>query len=140
MPSESSLPLILIADDNTDDLFFLRRRLDRIGVKNPVVTFSDGDRLSSFLRAMNVQRSREESLRVGVLFLDLELPNNAAFETLKWIQADNGMRQLHVVVLAEGDMGPRIRRAMELGVMHFIGKRPTVDAVAKAVRVALPPG
>lgn len=129
MASETSLPLILIADDHTDDLFFLRRRLERIGIKNPVVTFSDGDRLTAFLRAMNVRGTQEQSLRPAVLFLDLDLPSGAAFDALKWLRGDGGMRDLHVVVLADNDTGPRIRRAMDLGVVHFISKRASTEAV-----------
>ncbi len=136
MPSESSLPLILIADDHTDDLFFLRRRLDRSAVKNPVVTFSDGERLTAFLRAMNVRGTREKSLQPAVLFLDLDLPSDAAFNTLKWLRGDGGISDLQVVVLTDVEAGPAIRRAMELGAIHFIRKRPTLDAVEKVLRSA----
>lgn len=136
MASDTALPLILIADDHTEDLFFLRRRLDRVGIKNPVVTFSDGDRLTAFLRAMNVRGTHEKSLRPAVLFLSLDLPSGAAFEALKWVRSDGGMRDLQVVVLADANTGPRIRRAMELGVVHFIGRRASVEAVEKIAHAA----
>lgn len=136
MASENSLPFVLIAGDKTEDLFFLRRRLDRIGIKNPVVTFGDGDRLIAFLRAMNVRGTREKSLRPAVLFVDLDLPNSAAFDTLKWIQSDSRMNGMQIVVLADGGASPRLNRAMQLGVVHFIGKRPTVEAVEKIAMAA----
>jgi len=136
MASETSLPIILIAHDHTDDLFFLRRRLDQIAIKNPIVTFSDGDRLLAFLRAMNVRGTREISLRPGALFLDLDLPGEAAFDALKWLSGDGAIKGLQVVVLSDADNGPRLRRAKDLGVVHFLGKRPTPDAVEKIARAA----
>lgn len=138
MPDTTSLPLILIADDHTEDLFHLRRRLDAVKTRNPIVTFSDGDRLISFLRAMCVRGTREKSLRPGLLFLDLDLPRGASFEALQWLRENRLLGAVHTVVLTNQIEGPRIARAMELGVVHFLGKRPGTAAVAahlKAIRI-----
>ncbi len=137
MPDFASLPVILIADDHTEDLFHLRRRLDAAKSRNPIVTFNDGDRLISFLRATCVRGTREKSLRPGLLFLDLDLPRGASFEALQWLHENRLLETLRTVVLTNQIDGPRITRAMELGVVHFLGKHPTTATVAahlKAIR------
>src|SRR4051812_9907637 len=130
MPDSTPLPVILIADDHTDDLCHLRRRLDAAKIKNPVVTFSDGDRLISFLRATCVRGTREKSLRPGLLFLDLDLPRGASFEALQWLRENRLLDTTRTVVMTNQTGGPRVARALGLGVVHFLGKRPTTATVA----------
>jgi CheY-like chemotaxis protein len=131
-----SLPVILIADDHTENLHHLRRRLDAAKIRNPVVTFSDGERLSSFLRATCVRGTREKSLQPAVLFLDLDLPRGASFEVLQVLQEHRELRSLHTVALTNQTDGPRVARAVQLGVSHFLGKRPTTATVAAHVKRA----
>jgi DNA-binding NarL/FixJ family response regulator len=111
--------------------------LDAANIKNPVVTFSDGEQLTSFLRATCVRGTRERSLEPGILFLDLDLPRGASFAVLEWLRDNRSVRQLRIVALSDTVESPRILRALDLGVSHFLGKRPTTSAVATHVKQAL---
>jgi CheY-like chemotaxis protein len=137
MPSPRALPLILIADDDVGELFVLRRCLEKAGVKNPVVTFSDADRLISFLRATNLRDTVEPSLRPAALFLDAKLRRSGTTQVLEWLKATPAMRRLSIIVTADEWSAPeRAKFAASFGVRHFATKCPTASELQAIARHA----
>ena len=51
MAAKTSPSIILVAEDDADDLYLLRRLLSKAGSRNPVVSCRNGDEVVSFLRA-----------------------------------------------------------------------------------------
>ena len=70
-----SRPVFLV-DDNPDDLFILRQRLLRGGVKNKIVSCDDGeDAMAELKRVMAAGTPLP-----CVIFLDLRMPRCGGFE------------------------------------------------------------
>lgn len=130
----SALPPILVADDDANDLFLIRRRLDKAGVKHPIVTFSGGEELVSFLRASCVLGARENGLRPGLLFVDVRMPGMGGFDVLRWVRRQKALKELPIVVLSSSDEPKDIARALELGATEYYTKLPSVEEMAKLVQ------
>jgi two-component system, response regulator len=129
--------LILIAEDDADDLFLLRRRLEKLRVRQPVVTFTNGADLVTFLRAS--AGAANNPLRAALLFLDLNMPKLDGFEALSWIRQQPLLADLNVVVLSGGAEPSDLARAKALGVKHSLMKFPDLTVLAEIIG-ELPPG
>ena len=126
------------AEDDPNDLFLVRRFLAQAGVKNPIVTFADGEEAIAFLRGTCAAGPREKALRPCVLFLDIKMPKLDGFDVLRWIRKQPALKELPVVVLSGSDEPSDIKRAKELGAMRFLTKYPAAavfaEVIAKAMR------
>ncbi|MES2697549.1 MAG: response regulator [Verrucomicrobiota bacterium] len=138
MNPTSSLSPILVADDDLNDLFLLRRRLDKAGVKHPVVTFSNGEELVSFLRASAIKGEGLSGVKPCLIFLDLKMPRRDGFEVLSWARAQHALKNLPIVVLSGSDLQRDLDRARELGATDYLVKPPEVAMLAKLIRDWVP--
>lgn len=114
--------LILIAEDNEDHVFFLRRALNKGAVLNPVFVVKDGDEAIAYLAGAGKYADRYEYPLPALLLLDLKMPGRDGFEVLEWIRQQPGLRRLRVVVLTTSDNPNDVNRAYELGANSFIVK------------------
>ncbi len=60
---------ILVAEDNPDDLFFLRHALKRLSVANPLLAFENGQAAIAYLDA---QTSKADGELPRLMFLDIK--------------------------------------------------------------------
>jgi two-component system response regulator len=129
MAVAQALDVILVADDNPDDLYLLRRLLSKAGVKNPVVSLRDGNEVVSFLKP--VATAGESGVRPWVVFLDIKMPKLDGFETLRWIRKQEALKALPVFVLSGSDEPRDVRRATELGATRYVVKHPPAEVFAR---------
>ena len=54
---------VLVADDDPDDTYFIRRLIKRTGVKNPVKVFDDGTEVVNYLGARAAAASQHRHTR-----------------------------------------------------------------------------
>lgn len=132
MTSTTALPPILVADDDSNDLFLLRRRLDKAGVRHPIVTFANGEDIVAFLRAGIAGGSA--GLMPCLVFLDIKMPRRDGFEVLGWLREQKWLKELPVVVLSGSDLPQDKQRARELGATDYIVKLPSAETLGQLVR------
>jgi CheY-like chemotaxis protein len=121
--------VILIADDDADDLFLVRRLIAKAGIKNPLVSCPDGDEVLAFLRPAATASSK--AIKPLVVFLDIKMPKLNGFEVLRWIRKQAAFKLLPVVMLSGSDEPRDIKRAAELGATRYLIKHPTAEEFAK---------
>src|SRR5687767_15356414 len=114
--------LILIAEDNEDHVFLLKRALHKGAVLNPVFVVNDGQDAIDYLRGDGKYADRYEYPLPSLLLLDLKMPQKNGFEVLEWIRQQPGLRRLRVVVLTTSDERGDIDHAYELGANSFMVK------------------
>ena len=129
MAAKPSPNVILVAEDDSDDLYLLRRLLNKAGVKNPVISCCNGDEVISFLRA--VATNSEKAVRPCLVFLDIKMPKLDGFEVLRWIRKQTTLRTLPVVMLSGSDEPQDIARATQLGATRYLIKHPSPDVIAE---------
>ena len=121
--------VILIADDDADDLFLMRRLLAKAGIRNPLVSCPDGDEVLAFLRPAAAGNAK--AIQPLVVFLDIKMPKLNGFEVLRWIRKQAAFKSLPVVMLSGSDEPRDIKRATELGATRYLIKHPPPEEFAQ---------
>jgi CheY-like chemotaxis protein len=129
MAAAPTLGVILVADDDADDLFLLRRMLAKAGIKNPVVSLRDGDEVVSFLRP--VVSAGNKGVQPCLVFLDIKMPRLDGFEVLRWIRKQSALKALPVIMLSGSDEPRDHKRASELGATRYVVKHPKPEVFAQ---------
>jgi CheY-like chemotaxis protein len=135
MTTDVPLSPILVADDNSTDLFFLQHRLNSAGVTHALQHVEDG---AEAIRVLEEMRSAPAgSPRPWLLFLDLKMPRVDGFEVLDWIRRHDLSEQITVAVLSTSDEPQDIERAYRLGAHRFLVKYPRPSELSEVVAFAL---
>ena len=130
------LPPILIADDDADDQFLLRRALQKANVANPIVTFNDGDDLLQFLNDSHAE-SDGHGAPPCLLFLDLNMPRMTGFDVLANLARARLGRRLKTVVVSSSSREEDAERAKRLGASEYLIKFPAPQTFGRIVAEAL---
>src|SRR3954469_1620580 len=133
-----SFPLrpVIIIDDEPDDLFLLRRMLEKGGVKNPVITFLDSEDVRTFFAAIAIVIRKVPDFAPCVLFTDLKMPKIDGFELLAWLRKQKAFRDLTIVVMSSSDRPEDVTRAEKLGADHYLLKYPGPEMIAEIIAAA----
>ena len=126
------LPPVLVVDDSPDDIFFIRRLLDKAGLRHPVITFLDSGDALNFLRAV-ADTAEATMLCPCLMFLDIKMPNVHGFVLLKWVRRQTSLDKMRVVMLSGSDEPKDHERAEKLGADEYLVKFPRVEEFARII-------
>jgi CheY-like chemotaxis protein len=128
---------VLLADDDSNDIFFLRRAFQRAGLANTVMDVSDGEKAIEYLGGQNCYSDRTRYPLPALLLLDLKMPKINGFEVLEWIRTRDDLRDLKVVVLSSSGLPDDMQKARELGAHDYrVKPADQEDTVAMIKEVA----
>ena len=91
---------ILVADDDQNDVFFLRRAFQKSGVSHAVMHVSDGQQAIDYLLGEADYRDRIRYPVPVLVLLDLKMPKVDGFDVLAWLKTRPELVGLPVVVLS----------------------------------------
>ncbi len=132
-PFEINQP-ILIADDDDNDVFLLKRVLKEARVMNPVHVVRDGEQAIRYLGAKGIYTDREQYPFPVLMFLNLQMPRKNGAEVLAWLQNQNDLPALKIIV-SSGQTDPRlIKQAINLGAQSFLRKPPEKEKLLEIFR------
>src|SRR2546422_10918571 len=103
VPSEESAPhehsgrCILVAEDDADDLFLLRRASRKAGLLHRVMYVADGVMAVGYLSGSPPFDDRVRYPFPDLLLLDLKMPKMNGLEVLAWLKERPDMNVLPVV-------------------------------------------
>jgi CheY-like chemotaxis protein len=121
---------VLLAEDNDDDVFILRRAVKQAGVNNPLHVVVDGQETLDYLSGAGKFADRAAYPLPHVLLLDLKLPLRPGLEILAWIRGQPALRSLTVVVLTSSAEQRDLKGARELGARFYLVKPPKPKTLA----------
>lgn len=134
-PTPHLRPVIII-DDEPDDLFLLRRLIEKGGVQNPVITFLDSEDVRTFFAATAIIQKKLPEFAPCVLFTDLKMPKTDGFELLGWLRKQPEFDRLTIVVMSSSDHPGDVARAQSLGADHYLLKYPGPERIAEVIAAA----
>ena len=138
MPSTpaSARPLLLV-DDSADDLVFIRRRLDKAGIRRPVLTFLSSEDALAHLKSLARSKRTPAELFPSIVFLDIKMPRLDGFDILRHIRAEKAFTYLKVAMLSGSDEPRDREQAAKLGADYYLVKFPAIDELARIVASAV---
>lgn len=136
--ADDELPSILVADDDPDDRFFIRRFISKTGAKNPVREFDDGTELVNYLGGLIAAGTESHHRAPRLLFLDLNMAGLGGFGFLEWARQQKRTLPLTMVVLSNSVEPGDVTRAMELGAHRYLVKYPSLQTFTTIVRSVYP--
>lgn len=125
--SMSGYSTILVADDDQNDVFFLRRAFQKSGVSHALVHVPDGQEAIDYLRGEANYGDRSRYPLPGLLLLDLKMPKVDGFDVLAWLKTRPDLEDLPVVVLSSSSREDDIQRARALGADDYRVKPADFD-------------
>jgi CheY-like chemotaxis protein len=122
---------ILLAEDETNDVFFMQRCFEKARLLNPLQVVNDGVQAMAYLKGEGEYADREKFPFPILMLLDLRMPRKSGFEVLEWRASQPGLKRLPTVVLTSSKEGPDINRAYDLGANSYLVKPPQPEALAE---------
>jgi CheY-like chemotaxis protein len=119
--------LILYAEDEENDVFFLKRAFRQAQIEHPIFAVSDGQKAMDYCSGVGEFADRTKHPLPRLLLLDLNMPRKSGFEVLKWIRSDSQISNLPVIVLTSSLQEADIDRAYTNGANAYVVKPTSTD-------------
>src|SRR3989339_1568731 len=94
--------IILIAEDDEGHFSLINRNLQRSGLANPVIRFSDGQQTIDYLFRQG-NGPRREFNKEYILILDIRMPKIDGIEVLERIKRDEELKKIPVIMMTTTD-------------------------------------
>lgn len=130
------LPPILVVDDETDDVFILKRLLGKVGVQNSLVTFEDSLAAIDYLEIESTKPGT--SYIPWIVFTDLHMPAVNGVELTRRIRANAALAGVTIIMVTSSQNPADHAAARDAGADEYIAKYPTVAALKQLVQRYLP--
>jgi CheY-like chemotaxis protein len=125
---------ILLAEDDVNDVFFMRRALQKAEIGYPLQVVTDGQQAVDYLGGQAQFSDREQFPLPSIILLDLKMPFLDGFEVLSWLGSQTSLKNIPVVVLTSSAEERDRRKAAELGAKAYFVKPPKADTLKELMR------
>lgn len=115
---DTSLPPVLIADDDAEAPTMFVRFFRKMRLANPVDVARDGEEATGYLAGVAAGHRR----RPVVVLLDLRMPKKTGLEVLEWVRSNPPVADVPVVMLTGSAEMEEVSRCYELGVASYLVK------------------
>lgn len=122
--------IILVADDDENDVFFLRRAFAKSGLPHTIIHVSDGQKCIEYLLGSGPYADRKANPFPDLLLLDLKMPRTDGFDVLAALKSLPEI-DLPVVVLSTSALTVDIQTAKKLGAREYVVKPVDQDEMVK---------
>ncbi len=122
---------ILVAEDDANDIFLMRRAFERAGVQNPVAFVRSGSEAIDYLSGAGAYAQREQHPLPGLFLLDLRMPGVDGFDVLAWLRTQHQFDTLPVVVFTSSKLQTDIDRSRDMGVYDYRVKPSTFQDLVR---------
>lgn len=112
---------ILIAEDDDGHAELIREALEESGVSCPIVRFSNGEEVWSFLSEKGIKELENDEMAY-LLLLDINMPRMNGTEVLRKIKQHEQLKNIPVIMLTTTDDPREVEQCYELGCNVYITK------------------
>ena len=116
------LPVILLAEDNEDDVFFFNRSLGRIGVTNPVQVVHNGEEALAYLKGLVFTQIGQKYPMPSLCVFDIKMPRLTGLEVLQQLRNDPAFDDLSIIVWSTSTYSKEQDLANQLGAKAYLVK------------------
>jgi CheY-like chemotaxis protein len=124
--------VILVADDDENDVFFLRRAFAKSGLLHTLIHVSDGQKAIEYLLGEGIYADRKSNPVPDLLLLDVKMPKRDGFDVLATLQSLPQF-ELPAVVFSTSALTVDVQMAKKLGAVDYVTKPVDQDEMLKVV-------
>ncbi|MHC1764100.1 MAG: response regulator [Verrucomicrobiia bacterium] len=114
--------VILIAEDDENDVFLIKRAFSQAQFDNPLQVVQNGEEAIAYLKGNPPFQDREKYPTPALLLLDLKMPRKDGFDVLTWVRDHPEFNSLSIVVLTSSQESRDVNRAYALGASSYLVK------------------
>lgn len=126
--------VILLAEDDPNDVFFLRRAFQKAAVKCRILDVSNGQEAIRYLEGAAPYDNRTNFPFPDLLLLDLKMPLMNGFDVLEWLRKQPFLAELPAVVLSSSANEEDVTRARALGARDYRVKPNDLNQLTQLAR------
>ncbi len=132
----SNLSPVLLAEDNANDVFLVRRAFEETNARNPVHAVGDGDQAIQYLAGQGRYADRAAYPFPALFLLDLKMPVKDGLDVLRWLHEHPDIPgKLPVVVLSSTEMPTETQIAYAMDIQACIVKPLTYPELREKIRI-----
>jgi CheY-like chemotaxis protein len=124
---------ILVVEDDPGHARLIEKNLSRVGLRNPIQRFADGQEILDFLFQGGSGRQREKDASY-LLLLDIRMPKVDGVQVLQQIKKDPELKTIPVIMLTTTEDPREVQRCHSLGCSNYIVKPVDYDKFADAIK------
>ena len=134
MSDSTTLPQILLVENNQHDILLILRAFQRAGVNCRIQAVTSGMDAVAYLQGTPPYGDREKYPLPALVLLDIKMPGMDGFEVLRWIRRQFEFFHLCVVMLTASDHISDANQAYHLGANSFLVKPLDFENAAELAR------
>jgi CheY-like chemotaxis protein len=132
----SNLSPVLLAEDNANDVFLVRRAFQESKAPNPVHDVGNGDEAIQYLAGEGKYGNRAAFPFPALFLLDLKMPVKDGLEVLRWLHDHPDIpRKLPVVVLSSTELPTETQMAYAMDIQACIVKPLSYPELREKIRI-----
>lgn len=119
---------VLVVEDTEEHALLIRRDLEEGVIKHRLFLARDGQEALDFLFNRADFANPDKFPRPDIILLDLRLPRISGIEVLETISAEEGLKDIPVIVLTASDQQGDILKSIQAGARGYVLKSGTIAA------------
>src|SRR5687768_11684350 len=129
-----SSEVILYAEDEESDAFFVQRAFAQAGITQRLVIVPNGQAAIDYLAGKSAYADRTKHPLPSLVLLDLNMPGLSGLDVLKWIRMTPTVCTLVVVMLTSSNQDTDVHRAYQQGANGYLVKPGDIDSILTMAR------
>ena len=121
------LSSVLLVDDDSNDVFFMKRAFKEVNISTPLMVAQDGQEAIEYLSGAGRFADRLLHPLPCFLILDLKMPRKTGLDVLKWLREQPVFRCLPVMIFSSSAHRYDVERAYQFGANSFVVKPGSVE-------------
>jgi CheY-like chemotaxis protein len=126
--------VILYAEDEETDAFFVERAFKQAGINERIMVVPSGKAAIEYLSGGGEYADRTRHPLPCLVLLDLNMPGLSGLEVLKWIRSTPGICTLVVLMLTSSNQDADIHSAYTQGANGYLVKPGDIGAIIPMAR------
>jgi CheY-like chemotaxis protein len=113
---------ILYAEDEEDDVFFLKRAFKLVGSPHTLMAVPDGAQALEYLAGEGIFTDRTQHPFPHLILLDINLPKKSGLDVLEWVRSQPRYKSLPTLILSSSSRHEDMEKARRLGADDYLLK------------------
>ena len=127
---------ILVADDDENDVWIMRRAMQRAQILDPFHFVRDGEEAIDYLGGRGDYKNRKLHPLPALAIFDIKMPRKSGLEALEWARQQKHLKNVPILILSSSAERRDINRAYEIGANAYLIKPSQMDELGAMLKHA----